>query len=325
MLWYLKHGLITAVITLLFYFVGTYLLPYSGDGRYVVQLVEEGWSVLMHSVLTTIIHKLFYAGLHPIGFDEKQAIILSSAIAGALAVQILYAIRPHPVFLFINTASGSFLVFMGMVEHYAWVNCCFLASIYWMERYIKKQSSMFPAMLFLCLGCLFHMMLIFYLPAYFWVMKRDQRFAVWEFLLPFGLLILGYIGFNLLMPREGLFMDTSRLVPWFSIQRKGQFFTLFSQQHLELLFFFHQKGAFLGVPFEIPVLILLRKRIHSLFAQYLLICTLMGYCWTTFWHPDLGPLDWDLFSQMFIATHVLLGVIICDENSFKGWTFPSKY
>lgn len=325
MLLFFKRGLITAILTAVFYYIGTYWLPYSGDGRYVVQLVEEGWSVLMHSVLTTIIHKLFYAGLHPFGFDEKQAIILSSAIAGALAVQILYAIRPHPVFLLVNMASGSFLVFMGMVEHYAWVNCCFLASMYWMERYINKQSPMYPAMVFLCLGCLFHMMLVFYLPAYFWVMKRDQHFAVWEFLLPFGILITGFVGLNLLLPHEGLFIDSSRLVPWFEIQRKGQFFTLFSLSHIELLLFFHQKGAILGIPLEIPALILLYKRIRCLFCQYLLICTIMGYIWTTFWHPDLGPLDWDLFSQMYIATHVLLGIIICEEIPFKGWTFTRKY
>lgn len=316
---------ITLVLTCCFYFIGNYFLPYSGDGRYVVQLVEEGWSVLMHSVLTTLIHKWFFLTLKPLGCNEMQSIIWSSSLAGAIAVQVLYAIRPHPVFMVVNLASGSFLVMMGMIEHYAWVNCCFLASIYWMEQYIQKKSSFYPVMICLCLGCLFHMMLLFYLPAYFWVMRRDQRFHIWEFLVPFGLMIAAYVLFNIILPREGLFIDSSRLVPWFEIQRKGQFFTLFSQEHIELLIFFHQKAAFLCVPLEIPALILLWKHIDSPFKRFLLICSVIGIIWTAFWHPDLGKLDWDLFSQMYIATHVLLGIILCEKINLKGWTFVSKY
>jgi len=176
-----------------------------------------------------------------------------------------------------------------------------------------------------CLGCLFHMMLLFYLPAFLWVMKRQQRFHVLEFLLPFGAMTAAYIAINVCLPREGLFIDSSRLVPWFEIQRKGQFFTLFSKEHIELLLYFHQKAAFLSVPLEIPVLILLRKRINTPIKQFLMICSMIGLLWTTFWHPDLGKLDWDLFSQMYIATHVLMGIILCEEIRLKDWTFPCKY
>lgn len=316
---------ITFFLTLCFYWIGRHLLPYSGDGRYVVQLVEEGWSVLMHSVLTTLIHKLFYLALHPVGCDEMQSIIWSSSLAGAIAVQTLFAIRPHPVFLLVNMASGSFLVMAGMVEHYAWVNCFFLVSVYWMERYILNQSSLYPVMICYCIGCLFHMMLLFYLPAFFWVMKRNQRFHLWEFIIPFAAMIAIYTVFNFTLPREGLFIDSSRLVPWFEIKRKGQFFTLFSREHVELLLYFHQKGAFLGVPLEIPVLLLFRKKMDTPFKQFLLVCIVMGLIWTTFWHPDLGKLDWDLFSQMYIATHVLLGIILCEEINLKDWTFVHKY
>ncbi len=315
---------LTALLTALLYHIGL-LLPYSGDGRYVVQLVEEGWSVLMHSVLTTLIHKFFFLAFNPFGWDELHSIILSSALAGAIAIQILFAIRPHPVFLFVNMAAGSFLVFAGMVEHYAWVNCCFLASIYWMERYINKQSRLYPALCFLFLGCLFHMMLLFYLPAYFWVMKKFQRLEVWEFLLPFGLFIVSFILMILCLPREGLFLDSSRLVPWFEIQRKGQHFTLFSYAHLELLAFFHQKGALLSIPLEIPALILLRKQMNTPFKTFLLICSGIGLLWTSFWHPDLGRLDWDLFSQMYISMHLLLGIIFCENIKPEAWTFHTKY
>lgn len=319
-----SRALITTFLTVVLYQIGSYL-PYSGDGRYVVQLVEEGLQILMHSVLTTLIHKFFFFVLNPFGFDELKSIMVSSALAGAIALQVLWAIRPHPVFIFVNVCAGSFLVFAGMVEHYAWVNCCFLASFYWMEKYIKNESSLYPALSFLFLGCFFHMMLLFYLPAYFWVMKKYQRFQAWEFLVPFCSLVVLFISCLLFFPPEGLFIDSSRLVPWFEIQRKGQHFTLFSSAHLELLFFFHLKGAFLGIPLEIPVLILLWRYIDTPFNAFLLICSAIGLIWTTFWHPDLGKLDWDLFSQMYIAQHVLLGIIFCENLTSKGWTFPFKY
>ncbi|MGC9326248.1 MAG: hypothetical protein ACP5I1_01310, partial [Candidatus Hinthialibacter sp.] len=210
-----------------------------------------------------------------------------------------------------------FLVFVGEVESYAWVNLFLLLTFLAVERFLDRRWSFWPACLFFFLAALCHMLALFYLPALFWIMKREDRVKPWEFLGPFLGFIVLYPLILILFPQEGLNLDISRLTPLFQINRKGQLFTFFSLAHWELLAYFHWKSSFFQcLPIEIPLLILLRKWINSPFKTYLFLCSLLGLLWTLVWHPDLGRLDWDLFSQAFIPIHVVLGIIFCDIFPF---------
>ncbi len=293
-----------------------WILPYTGDGHYTVELVLKGWVVLMHSSLTTLMHRFIYVLLHPFGWEAWDSVSWSSALAGGIVLQVYFAFRRHPLFLLINIFSGSFLVFVGEVEIYAWVNLFLLLSFYAVEQYLLKRWRIWPAILFTFIAALFHMLALFYLPALFWIMRKDKTIRPSEFLYPFSGYMILTVGILILFPSEGLDLDFGRFTPLFQIQRKGQFFTFFSLPHWELLAYFHWRGCFLQcLPLEIPLLILMRKRINTLFKKYLLICSLIGIVWTTAWHPDLGRLDWDLFSQMFIPIHLLLGILVSE-------TFP---
>ncbi len=311
----LKRTPLTLFLTAILFQLGQFewLLPYTGDGHYTEELALKGWVVLMHSPLTTMIHKIFCTLLEPFGIRAWYAISISSAFAGALALQVLFVIRSHPVFLIVNIFSGSFLVFVGEVESYAWINLFLLLSFLGIERFLQNRWRLWPAAVFFFLACLFHMLAIFYLPAFFWLIRRRQDFHPLEFLVPMLTFFIAVVSLNFLLQSEGLDMDLGRLVPLFQINRKGQHFTLFSLAHLELLAYFHWKGSFLQqIPLELPLLILMRKRIDTEFKRCLLLCCIIGVGWTTIWHPDLGRLDWDLFSQMFIPIHLLLGILLTE-------------
>ncbi len=320
---------LTLLLTPILFYLGKFFVPYSGDGHYVEEMVVMDWVVLMHSPLTTIIHKCFYEVLHPFGFTPWTSTMVSSSMAGAMALQVLFALRANIVFLLINILSGSFLIFVAEVENYAWVNLCLFLTFLGVNQFLQEKRPLWPALSFFFLGCAFHLMLLFYLPPLFWIMKKhSKRFHPLEFLIPFLAFIGAFIALNLLLEREGLFLDSSRLVPWFEIQRKGQFFTLFSHEHLALLAKFHIQGSFLfgwlGFPIEWPLLILLYKRINSQFKYFLLFNTLIGLVWTTFWHPDLGPLDWDLFSHPYLIAHILLGWLLAEWFNEHAWIFTRK-
>lgn len=291
-------------------------IPYTGDGHYTEELTLKGWVVLMHSSLTTILHRVFYIILHPFGWRAWNAISFSSAFAGGIAIQALFAIRRNPYFLAINLLSGSFFVFVGEVESYAWVNLFLLFAFFGVEQFLQEKWRFWPACTFLLIAALFHMLAIFYLPALFWILRKYPRIKPWEFMIPFSVFLVSTVAILLLFPSEGLDLDLSRLTPLSQINRKGQLFTFFSLAHWELLAYFHWKSSFLQIfPLEIPLLLLLRRSIDTPFKQFLAICSLIGLGWTTVWHPDLGRLDWDLFSQCFIPIHVLLGLLVSDRLS----------
>jgi len=186
-----------------------------------------------------------------------------------------------------------------------------------------------PVFLFFFLAALCHFLAFFYLPALFWVLYQRNKFHPAEFLIPFTAYITIHTALNVLLPGEGVSFDFSRLVPLFEKTSELHHFTFFSWEHLRLKFFFHVKGAFpiipvgwdqflqwsfpLFIPLEIPVLILLRRRINTPYRKFLLLCSLIGLAWTTIWHPDLGPLDWDLFSQMGIPIHLLIALLLIDK------------
>ncbi|RJP35349.1 MAG: hypothetical protein C4527_00770 [Candidatus Omnitrophota bacterium] len=305
----LRRFILTLVFTVVLYRLGQYL-PYIGDGAYVEQMAEMDWVVLMHSVLTSLMHKLVYTILRPFGWNAWDSVSVSSSIAGALAIQVLFAIRRNPIFLIVNIFSGSFLVFIGEVENYAWVNLFLLSTFWAIERYLQGKAPLWPATVFFFLAALFHFLALFYLPAIFWVMVQRPNFKAYEFVAPFFLFLSLLMGILFCFASEGLDLDSGRLVPLFQIRRKGQFFTFFSWEHWKLLAYFHYNAAFMRFPIEWPLLFFLRKGIDTPFKYFLLYCSFIGLIWTTFWHPDLGPLDWDLFSQMSISLHVLLGILL---------------
>ena len=170
-------------------------------------------------------------------------------------------------------------------------------------------------MTFYMLACLAHMLALFYAPAIGYALWKHRRYHPLEALLP----LLGFLAVLLSLSFAPTLLGTDvgleRLVPLFSVWAPNQFFTFFSWAHGEILFYFYRHAAFLGIPFELPLLFMLRKRIRTPFQRFLLIHTCCGLFWTTIWHPDWGRNDWDLFSQFAIPLHVLLGLLLCSSKN----------
>jgi len=305
----------------IFFFTLRWLLPESidqhlwgADGWFMADLVEgvESYPFPLYyrSLLAVWIDRLIYLLFSPLGISGWYAISISSSLAGAIAVMALWRINQDFLFIIINVFCGSFIVLIGHVENYAWVNAFLILSFLGVQRWLDNRWKVWPAFVFLALACLSHMLAVFYAPAYIYLLYKNRNFDPKEVLLPvigFTMIIVVLsLGFDLMGTDNGL----ERLVPWGRIWAKNQFFTFLSSRHLEMLLYFHHRAAFLGIPLEIPLLLILWKRIDTVFLRFLGICVLCGLAWTTLWHPDWGMRDWDLFSQFGISLHILLGLLV---------------
>ncbi len=288
-------------------------------------LVESGsWQLYYRSMLTVTMHNVVFSLLRPIGVDGWNAIAVSSSLAGAIALQTLFAMKRHPLFLALNVCSGSFLVFVGHVENYAWINAFLLLCFWQARRCLERNKALWPAITYFLLACLSHMAAIFYIPALLYFIWKKKNYHPYEALIPILAFAALVVTLSLLFPMLGTDIGMERLVPLFHVHAPNQFFTFFSWDHLEILSYFHRHAAFLGIPIELPLLFLFRKRIQTDFLRFLLISVFCGLLWTTIWHPDWGRHDWDLFSQFAIPLHVLLGYLVCDTIRFQSNSFPAK-
>ncbi len=310
-----QRGCVTLVLSVLLYAMGG-ISPYGADGWFMESLVEShAFPVYYRSILTVWIHKLFYLLFQIWEGGAWNAIACSSAFAGAIAIQVLWAIRRHWLFMLINLASGSFLVFMGHVENYAWVNLFLLLTFWSALGWLQGRQRAWPIVTFYLLACVAHMLALFYLPAMIYLFYKNRTWNPYELLAP----VLGFSILMIILPLTTNVLGTDngleRLVPWFRKWAPNHHFTFWSWDHMKMLLFFHHRAAFLGIPFEIPLLIVLRKRIDHLYLRFLLMHVICGFVWTTAWHPDWGQNDWDLFSQFGIPLHVLLGLILTKERN----------
>ena len=313
-------------------------LPLLGaDGPYMVSYVEtDAFPLFYRSLLTLWIHRAVYVAFSPLGFDGWSAISFSSAIAGAGAVQVLWAMKPDLRFLALNVFCGSFMVFVGHVENYAWVNFFLLASMLGFKRWVDDQAPAWPAMTCFALACLSHMLALFYVPAIVYAFYRKRRFQPLEVMLPILAFLFVIIVCSLTFQLHGTEIGLDRLMPIVSPWAPNHFegLTLFSWEHIKLLAFFHYHAAYfavpihygphvwedawvVGAPVELLLLFLLRNRIDAPFLRFLLACVACGLFWTMIWHPDWGPHDWDLFSQFAVPLHVLVGLLILKEKPCK--------
>ncbi len=332
-----RRTALTISLTLLLYQLRW--LPLLGaDGPYMVSYVESSsFPLYYRSLLTLWIHRAVYVMISPFGFDGWSAISLSSAVAGAGAVQVLWSLMSDIRFLALNVLCGSFMVFVGHVENYAWVNFFLLASFLWFYRWYGNQAPVWPALACFSLACLSHMLALFYVPAVGYALMRRKQFRPLEVLLPVLGFLFVVIACSLTFQVHGTELGLERLMPLGKAWAPNHFegLTLLSWEHMKLLAFFHYHAAYLavpihygphvwedawvvGLPMELLLLVLLRNRINTPFLRLLFVCTVCGLVWTLVWHPDWGPHDWDLFSQFGIPLHVLLGLLILKRNQPKG-------
>lgn len=309
---WLRYFVAAVALIPLLYGIGAWV-PVGADGPYMAALVEQsGFPMYYRSLLTLWLHEMVYRVTSVFDASGSQAIALSSSVAGAIALLGLWRLCPRVWFLLLNCLAGSFLVFCGHVENYAWVNAFLILSTLGVQRWYRGEVRLVWAMIAYALACMAHMLAIWYLPAMMWAWYSNRRFHPLEILLP----ILGFAGLVtgsvFLTNVGGTELGPERFVPWFETWAPNHYFTLFSPDHIEMLFYFHTHAAWLGVPVELPFLLLILVRyIRTRFERFLAAQVVCGLIWTTLWHPDWGAMDWDLFSQFAIPLHLLIGWLVC--------------
>lgn len=339
-----------------------FVVPHGADGHYIADRCGQSsqWHLYYRSFLTCYVHQVFWRAANPLlGFDGYQAVALSSAVGGSLALLALWRLCRHPLFLAINICAGSFLVFVGHVETYAWVGACFLWTLVLIREYLLDRVSAGLVMAVFMLGFALHMLMLFYLPVVVLALRRGRPGGRWWVLAP--VLLVGAATAILPLVHDstgGTELGLQRFVPLFEKTHKNHYFTMFSGEHAWILWLFASgadipvkaplylftilgvpgwEDAFvtiidenhglpidkLGLPVSFLLLAIYARRVEGFYLKLLLLTSAIGVIWTLVWHPDWGPLDWDLFSQYALALHVLVGLLVLPDRS--AYVFEPVY
>jgi hypothetical protein len=219
-------------------------------------------------------------------------------------------------------------IYMGHEENYAWVNMLLAVCFYLARDYIVGRRGLFVATLAYVGACLFHMLALFYFPAWLYLLLRVERSEkklrlrvtaekkdLERVLILFiGALLIVSVGALAAPVVRGLDIHRSRLVPLFhNPDPYKYFFTMFSVGHAKMLLYFIKMASPLGL----PLLILLCWRIRGRWQKFLLVAFACGFGFAVVWHPDMWRGDWDLFSTWAIPLNMLVGVLLAEQ-------FPQK-
>jgi hypothetical protein len=280
------------------------------------------------SPLTVLVHQYAYRLLSQFGWGPADTIGLCSAIAGGFYVVTLLLLSRHLLFLIFNLSAGVVFIFLGHVENYAWVNLLLALYFYQSREYLAGRCGLFRPTLAYVGACLFHMLALFYLPAWFYLLlKVERRDGAWRIHIApqrteVERILLLFIGAALFLALGalaapvilGLDVHRSRFVPLFHNPNPTRyFFTMFSLGHARMLLHF----ILMASPLGIPLLIALAWRIRGKWQTFLLVAFLCGFAFAILWHPDMGKNDWDLFSTWAIPLDILVGLLLAD-------LFPQK-
>ncbi len=329
------------------------LVPRGADALHIARICGQpgSWPFYYRSFLTCFIHHFVWVLSSPFDFSGWDAVALSSALAGSLAVLALWRLCRHPLFLAVNICAGSFLVHVGHVETYAWVGAGFLWTMVAVREVLLGRASTAFLMNVYCLSFAMHMLMLFYFPVVALALVRGRPGTRLALLTPVFLLGASVIGFPLIVDSTGATeLGLNRFIPWFEPFAKNQFCTLFSEEHRSMLWLFAcsadlpvkaplwllssfgvpgWEGAFitripesvglpidrLGLPVSFLLLAVFARRIQGLFLNLLLLSVGIGVTWSIFWNPDWGFMDWDLFSQYALPLHLLVGLLILPDRS----------
>lgn len=298
-------------------------------------VARDGFYCYYRSALTVFLHKSVYLMLYSVAVALNKAglgtllpfrevpwyaIALSSSLAGAGYLFLLFRFSRSLVFWALNLSAGCVWIFFGHVENYAWVSFFLVLSVYMLREYEQGRQSLWKVSLYYFLAVACHHLAVFYAPGYvyFFRGRRLEDHERLEILVPLLACVLFFIVVPLAVPTEGTELGLQRLVPWFSPWARNHYFTLFSVDHLRMLVFFHRTAAPFGVPFLSLVLIAIYcRRLSSRFLKSLAVMSLCGVVWTTFWHPDWGYRDWDLFGQFGILANILAGLVLVQKSAIS--------
>jgi len=294
-----------------------------GDTDFAQTIARRRFSVFyVRSPLTVYLHQAAYHFIfRPLGRSPAEAVGFCSAVGGGIFVAALAAISRNALFLLFNLSAPLMFIFMGHVEHYAWVNALLVVYFLAVKRHLEQGRPLWPALVWLLLAASFHMLAVFYVPSFLFLLaERDPLTRRWRWrpsrneaewlLIIFIAWAAAVNAAPLLLYPAGLDNGLSRLVPLVKpIPPTHYRFTLFSLAHLKMWLYFNRESSPLGL----ALLILLLWTIRTRFEKFLLVATGCAFFWTWIWHPDRGPRDWDLFANLALPMNILVGLLLARQ------------
>jgi hypothetical protein len=300
-----------------------------GDSDFAVDIITQPFQVFyLRSPLTVYFNQAVYHFiLQPRGWSPEEAVAFCSALGGGLFVAALVSISTNWLFLLFNLTAPFMLIFLGHVEHYAWVNALLAVYFLAVKRHLDTDGPLWPALTSLLLAASSHMLAVFYAPSFLFLLaRRDPTTRRWFWVRPRGerenLLIIFIVWALLFFAAEtslfvaGLDNGLNRLVPltWPG-EPTHYYFTLFSLAHLKIWLYFHWRSS----PMGLVLLAALCWMIRTRFDRFLLVAMACGFFWTWIWHPDRGRNDWDLFANLALPLNVLVGLLLARLTQRLSW------
>lgn len=289
------------------------LSPLSADSREISALVERDQIVWYFRWPLT--HLLAQSLHRAAGLSGADCLALLSSIAGALFLVTLFRVARRSPLILTLLASSATLTLIGHVEVYAWPLFALLLVLLEGERCLRGEVSLRRFVSIYLLGCLSHMLLLFYAPAVLWLTIRARRRAqergearetdVRDALLTLILSVALVSALALALPSDGLDNNTSRLVPLTmpEIPNSSNQVTLFSAGHVQAMGMFLIMSCPLGLLLVVARMRMIRASDTLTFTSIAAGC---GLVFLILWHPDMGWRgDWDLFSHPGLVINVL--------------------
>lgn len=300
-----------------------------GDSDFAVDVIQRRFEIFyLRSPLTIYFNQaVYHFALKPLGWSTADAVGFCSAMGGGIFVATLIAISNNWLFLLFNLCAPLMLIFVGHVEHYAWVNALLAVYFLAVKRHLETNGPLWPALAWLLLAASFHMLAVFYAPSFLFLLaERDPTTRRWHWRQSRGereklLIMLILWAISMCVAQSVLFVSgldngLSRLVPltW-PIGPTHYRFTLLSLAHLKMWLYFHWKSSPLGL----GLLVLFAWTIHTRFEKFLLAAIACGFFWTWIWHPDRGLKDWDLFANLALPLNILVGLLLARWVQRLAW------
>ncbi len=292
------------------------LTPPSGDSAEISGFVERDTPIWY--LRWPLTHLLAQAIHHGTGLSGADSLALLSASAGALFLLTVGAISRRSPLILIVLLSSVTLTLIGHVEVYAWPFLILLWLLLLGPRHLRGEISLTPLVSLFALGCLMHMLLVFYAPALVHLAVAGRRRALargetrealdadaMRALLCVILLFAVLAVMPLLLQPGGLDNDFERLVPLTApeVPRSSNQVTLLSSAHLWAVAWFLLISCPVGMTL---VLLRLRRAWSSDTLRFTCLAALCGLVFLILWHPDMGwRWDWDLFSHPGLVINVL--------------------
>ncbi|MBD3381389.1 MAG: hypothetical protein GF404_04245 [candidate division Zixibacteria bacterium] len=297
-----------------------------GDGHLIMGQIMGGEipskTAFLFSHLTLAIKDLAHLDTYP---EIELMLRMISILSGLIFVfglhklcGLLFTGRTARITAFLLVATcGATVMFYGYIETYPLFLALTVLFSWLALRAIVKQVSIWPAVLVLILGTVWHYLFMVFIPAGIYLLIYRNKF------LPGKLLFAGLCGLMLTVYMIGQSLSREGIAPFLPLLANQQTsYTLFSISHLtDFLNAMLVAGPFLTFAGLMgAVIILVNSRVRSKRISFFMFMFLPALSLAFITDPALGAIrDWDLLA-VFIFPGILLSLVLFAhlENNGKA-------